>query len=56
MTVQELIDKLKYFDKNTKVLGVKDVKSDTIPIVKYHPTDYDLSVREEGFETVVKII
>jgi hypothetical protein len=30
MTVQELIDKLKYFDKDMKVVGVNEVKLDTI--------------------------
>ena len=55
MTVQELIDKLKYFDKNMKVIGVNEVKLDTMEKTEIVCHDYQTSVKRIGFETVVKI-
>lgn len=55
MTVQELIDKLKYFDKDMKVVGVNEVKLDTIEKTEIVSNDNQVSVKRIGFETVVKI-
>lgn len=55
MTVQELIDKLKYFDKDMKVVGVNEVKLDTMEKTEIVCHDYQTSVKHIGFETVVKI-
>lgn len=55
MTVQELIDKLKYFDKDMKVVGVNEVKLDTMEKTEIVCNDYQVSVKHIGFETVVKI-
>lgn len=55
MTVQELIDKLKYFDKDMKVVGVKEVKLDSIEKTEVVCNGYQVSVKRVGFETVVRI-
>lgn len=55
MTVQELIDKLKCFDKDLKIVGVNEVKIDTIEKTEIVCHDYQVSVKRIGFETVVKI-
>ena len=45
----------KYFDKDMKVVGVNDVKLDTIEKTKIVCNDYQVSVEHIGFETVVKL-
>lgn len=55
MTVQELIDKLKYFDKDMKVVGVNEVKLDSMEKTEIVCHDNQISVKHIGFETVVKI-
>jgi kynurenine formamidase len=55
MTVQELIDKLKYFDKDMKVVGVNEVKLDTMEKTEVVCHDYQVSIKRIGFETVVNI-
>ena len=55
MTVQELIDKLECFDKDLKVVGVHEVKLDTMESTEIVCKDYQVSVKHIGFETVVKI-
>lgn len=55
MTVQELIDKLKCFDKDMKVIGVNEVKLDSMEKTEIVCHDYQTSVKHIGFETVVKI-
>lgn len=54
-TVQEVIDELKRFDPQMKVIGADNIKLDTVQKTETECTENQISVKNVGFETVVRI-
>ena len=54
-TVEEVINELKKFDPHMKVIGADNIKLDIVQKTETECTENQVSVKNVGFETVVRI-
>lgn len=55
MTVEELIEKLSKYDKNTKVIGADSIEWINSPITEVVDDDHNVNLKIVGWETVLRL-